>query len=56
MPNDALIVEDDPIMALDFALLRNALGSTTNTYLSTEISDGERSLCVVRRTVIIDRR
>jgi hypothetical protein len=41
---------------LDFALLRKTLNSTTNTYLSTEISDGERSLCVVRRTVIIHRR
>ena len=30
---------------LDFALLRKTLNSTTNTYLSTEISDGERSLC-----------
>jgi hypothetical protein len=56
MPNDALMVEDDPTIALGFALLRNALSSTTNTYFSTELSDGERSLCMVRRTVIIDRR
>jgi hypothetical protein len=40
---------------LDFAHFRKTLSSTTNTYL-TEISDGERSFCVVRRTVIIDRR
>jgi hypothetical protein len=38
------------------ALLGKNLSSTTNTYFSTEISDGKRSLCVVRGTVIIERR
>jgi hypothetical protein len=35
MPNDALIGEDDPTIALDFALLRNALSSTTPDHRST---------------------
>ena len=30
--------------------------SPTNTYLSTEVFDGKRSICVVRATVIIERR
>ena len=30
--------------------------SPTNTYLSTEVSGGKCSICVVRATVIIERR
>jgi hypothetical protein len=37
------------------AILGETLRSATNTYLSTEVSDGKRSLCVVRATVIIER-
>src|ERR1700688_2231099 len=38
------------------AILGETLRSATNTYFSTEVSDGKRSLCVVRATVIIERR
>ena len=37
-------------------LLRKLLRSTSNTYHSTEVTDGEHSLCVVRVTVIVERR
>jgi hypothetical protein len=36
-------------------LLGNALRSMANTYFSTEVSDGQRSLCVVRATVTIEK-
>jgi hypothetical protein len=32
------------------------LSSTENTYLTIEVTNGERSLCVVRGTVTIERR
>ena len=38
------------------AILGKTLRSATNTYLSTEVFDGKRSICVVRATVIIERR
>ena len=37
-------------------ILGKTLRSATNTYLSTEVFDGKRSICVVRATVIIERR
>jgi hypothetical protein len=37
------------------AILRKTVSSTTDTYLATEVSDGERTLCVVRAKVIIQR-
>jgi hypothetical protein len=37
-------------------VLRKTVHSATNTYLNTEVSDGKRTLCVVRGKVIIDRR
>jgi hypothetical protein len=36
--------------------LLGRLSSTANTYLTIEVTNGERSLCVVRVTVIIERR
>jgi hypothetical protein len=36
--------------------LGQTLSSTHNTYLTIEVTNGERSLCVVRGTVIIERR
>ena len=38
------------------SILGKLIQSTTNTYLTTEVTDGERSLFVVRGTVIIERR
>jgi hypothetical protein len=38
------------------SFLGKSLRSTTNTYFSTEVTDGKRSLCVIRGTVIIERR
>jgi hypothetical protein len=38
------------------AILGKTLRSATNTYLSTVVFDGKRSICVVRATVIIERR
>ena len=37
-------------------VLGQTLSSTVNTYLTIEVTNGERSLCVVRGTVIIERR
>ena len=37
------------------AILRITVSSTTDTYLATEVSDGEHTLCVVRAKVIIQR-
>jgi hypothetical protein len=37
-------------------VLGKTLSSTNNTYLTIEVTNGERSLCVVRGTVIIERR
>jgi hypothetical protein len=37
------------------AILRKTVSSTSDTYLATEISDGEHTLCVVRAKVIIQR-
>jgi hypothetical protein len=37
------------------AVLRKTVCSTADTYLATEISDGEHTLCVVRAKVIIQR-
>jgi hypothetical protein len=37
------------------AILRKTVSSTTNTYVATEVSDGEHTLCVVRAKVIIQR-
>ena len=37
------------------AVLRKTVCSTSDTYLATEISDGEHTLCVVRAKVIIQR-
>jgi hypothetical protein len=37
-------------------VLGQTLSSTANTYLTIEVTDGERSLCVVRGTVTIERR
>jgi hypothetical protein len=37
------------------AVLRKTVCSTTDTYLATEISDGEHTLCVVRAKMIIQR-
>jgi hypothetical protein len=36
------------------SILGKLIQSTTNTYLTTEVTDGERSLFVVRGTVIIE--
>jgi hypothetical protein len=33
--------------------LGHTLSSTANTYITIEVTDGERSLCVVRGTVIV---
>ena len=35
------------------AILRKTVSPTTDTYLATEVSDGEHTLCVVRAKVII---
>jgi hypothetical protein len=44
-------------MHLTPAILRRIVRATdANTYLSTEVSDGTRTLCVIRGTVIIERR
>jgi hypothetical protein len=37
-------------------VLRQTLSSTANTYITIEVTDGERPLCVVRGTVTIERR
>jgi hypothetical protein len=37
-------------------ILGKTLSSTNNTYLTIEVTNGERSLCVVRGTVTIERR
>ena len=37
------------------AILRKTASPTTDTYLATEVSDGEHTLCVVRAKVIIQR-
>ncbi|MDB5610491.1 MAG: hypothetical protein JWP25_7391 [Bradyrhizobium sp.] len=37
-------------------VLGRILSSTENTYLTIEVTNGERSLCVVRGTVTIERR
>ena len=37
-------------------VLGQTLSSTINTYLTIEVTNGERSLCVIRGTVIIERR
>jgi hypothetical protein len=37
-------------------VLGQTLSSTANTYIAIEVTDGERSLCVVRGTVTIERR
>jgi hypothetical protein len=37
------------------AILQKTVSSTTDTYLATEISDGEHTLCVVRAKMIIQR-
>ena len=37
-------------------VLGRILSSTENTYLTIEVTNGERSLCVVRATVTIERR
>ena len=37
------------------AVLRKNVRPTTNIYLATEVSDGERTVCVVRGKVIIER-
>jgi hypothetical protein len=37
-------------------VLRQPLRSSANTYLTIEVTNGERSLCVVRATVTIERR
>ena len=37
-------------------VLGRTLRSTANTYLTIEVTSGERSLCVVRATVTIERR
>ena len=46
----------DHAVRLTPAILGKLIQSTTNTYLTTEVTDGERSLFVVRGTVIIERR
>jgi hypothetical protein len=37
-------------------VLGRILRSSENTYLTIEVTNGERSLCVVRGTVTIERR
>jgi hypothetical protein len=37
-------------------ILRKTVRTTTNTHLNIEVSDGKRTVCVVRGSVIIDRR
>jgi hypothetical protein len=37
-------------------VLGQPLRSTANTYLAIEVTNGDRSLCVVRATVTIERR
>jgi hypothetical protein len=37
------------------AVLRKTIRTTRNTYLATEISDGKRTLAVVRAKVIIEK-
>ncbi|MDB5575777.1 MAG: hypothetical protein JWR80_953 [Bradyrhizobium sp.] len=36
-------------------VLRKSASRTTNTYLSWEVSDGERTICVVRGKVVIEK-
>ena len=36
--------------------LRNSLSSGKNTYLAWEVSDGERTIYVVRGNVVIEKR
>jgi hypothetical protein len=36
------------------AVLRKVADPTRNTYLATEISDGKRTVCVVRGKVVIE--
>jgi hypothetical protein len=38
-----------------YAVLGKTVCSTADTYLATEISDGEHTLCVVRAKLIIQR-
>jgi hypothetical protein len=66
--NGALAVDrrgrqfESPDAACDYAvrrtpsILAGLFQSRINTYLSTEVTDGDRSLFVVRGTIIIERR
>lgn len=38
------------------ANLKRAAVRSHNTYVATEVTDGNRTLCVVRGTVIVERR
>jgi hypothetical protein len=44
------------VVHLTPAVLRKTIRSTSDTHLATEVSDGERTLAVIRAKVLIEKR